>query len=281
MVALTRRQVRSGGRGVPALLADFGHDLPTIPPAPATAREGRLFTRAPRRGPRRRGGGWAPSVAAPVSVWRMTSDQAPCLWPFIAAPALPATGAQMGIDVLSGGAFHLDPFGWVLRDDVPVTNPNVLVLRQTRPRQVRHHQGVRPADDGLRVPHPDPGRPQGRVREPLRRPGGGAVPDRPRPPGQDQPPVVRAPGPRLEQPDRAAGPRACRGGVRAVAHPDPRPGRVPARRRHPGPVRAHRGERRQGRPARPDRVHPRPVHPDRDHHPRPVAAARPPPPPNW
>jgi len=126
MVALTRRQVRSGGRGVPALLADFGHDLPTTAPTPAPPREGRLFTRAPRRGPRRRGGGWAPSVAAPVSVWRMTSDQAAVLWPFIAAPALPATGAQMGIDVLSGGAFHLDPFGWVLRDDVPVTNPNVL-----------------------------------------------------------------------------------------------------------------------------------------------------------
>jgi hypothetical protein len=32
----------------------------------------------------------------------------------------------MGIDVLSGGSFYLDPFGWVLRDDVPVTNPNVI-----------------------------------------------------------------------------------------------------------------------------------------------------------
>ncbi len=104
MVALTRRPVRSGGRGVPGLLADFGHDLPTTPPAPATAKEGRLFTRAPRRGPRRRGGGAGPRrVAAPVSVWRMTSDQAAVLWPFIAAPGLPATGAQMGIDVLSGG----------------------------------------------------------------------------------------------------------------------------------------------------------------------------------
>jgi hypothetical protein len=32
----------------------------------------------------------------------------------------------MGIDVLSGGSFYADPFGWVLRDDVPVTNPNVI-----------------------------------------------------------------------------------------------------------------------------------------------------------
>ena len=31
----------------------------------------------------------------------------------------------MGIDLLSGGSFYADPFGWVLRDDVPVTNPNV------------------------------------------------------------------------------------------------------------------------------------------------------------
>ena len=57
--------------------------------------------------------------------WRMTSDQAPVFWPFISAPALPPTGAQMGIDQLSGGSFYCDPFGWVLRDDVPVTNPNI------------------------------------------------------------------------------------------------------------------------------------------------------------
>jgi len=56
----------------------------------------------------------------------MTSDQAPVLWPFIATPGLPPTGAQMGIDALSGGSFHADPFGWVLHDEVPVTNPNVI-----------------------------------------------------------------------------------------------------------------------------------------------------------
>ncbi|MGG5258662.1 ATP-binding protein [Phycicoccus avicenniae] len=56
----------------------------------------------------------------------MTSDQAPVLWPFIATPGLPPTGAQIGIDVLSGGAFYADPLGWVLRDDIGVTNPNVI-----------------------------------------------------------------------------------------------------------------------------------------------------------
>src|SRR3546814_14823567 len=56
---------------------------------------------------------------------RMTSDQAPVCWPCVSAPGLPPTGAQMGVDQLSGGSFYCDPFGWVLRDDVPVTNPNI------------------------------------------------------------------------------------------------------------------------------------------------------------
>ena len=55
----------------------------------------------------------------------MTSDQAPVLWPLICAPGLPPTGAQMGIDLESGGSFYFDPVGWVLSDKVPVTNPNV------------------------------------------------------------------------------------------------------------------------------------------------------------
>ncbi|MBM6402614.1 ATP-binding protein [Phycicoccus sonneratiae] len=121
---MTRTQLP--GRDLTALLADFGHDLPTAPPPAPAPREPRLFRRALRRGPRQRGRGWAASPAAPVSTWRMTSDQAGVLWPFIATPALPPTGAQMGIDVMSGASFHADPFGWVLSDDIPVTNPNVI-----------------------------------------------------------------------------------------------------------------------------------------------------------
>lgn len=56
----------------------------------------------------------------------MTSDQAPAFWPLIPTPALPPTGAQMGIDIRSGAAFHCDPLGWVVRPDVPVTNPNIM-----------------------------------------------------------------------------------------------------------------------------------------------------------
>jgi len=49
------------------------------------------------------------SAQAPLSMWRMTSEQTPVFWPLIAAPGLPPTGAQMGIDQLSGGSFYADP----------------------------------------------------------------------------------------------------------------------------------------------------------------------------
>lgn len=118
---------RGSGRSVPGLLADFGHVLPPAPEAPPPAKEPRLFHNAALRGHRSRDAGWSPAKA-PVSQWRMTSEQAPALWPFIAAPGLPPTGAQMGIDRLSGGAFYCDPLGWVLDEDIPVTNPNVFIF---------------------------------------------------------------------------------------------------------------------------------------------------------
>ncbi|MCR6490890.1 hypothetical protein [Cellulomonas sp. P24] len=58
----------------------------------------------------------------------MTSDQAGAFWPFVAGPGLPQTGAQMGADTMSGTAFYADPIGWVLRDDIPVTNANVITM---------------------------------------------------------------------------------------------------------------------------------------------------------
>ncbi len=115
------------GRDTAHLLADFGHPIPTQPPQPAPVREPRLFTPTPRRGPRQRGRGWTPA-SAPVAVWRMTSDQTPVWWPLIATPGLPPTGAQMGIDQLSGGSFYADPNGWVLDDTIPVTNPNIFAF---------------------------------------------------------------------------------------------------------------------------------------------------------
>ena len=118
------RSRRRDGRDMARLLADFGHDLPTVPAPPPQTTDPRLFKYASRRGAARQGRGWA-AAKAPASAWRMTSDQAPVFWPFISAPALPPTGAQIGIDQLSGGSFYADPLGWVLRDEVPVTNPNI------------------------------------------------------------------------------------------------------------------------------------------------------------
>ena len=118
-----RRSAKTG-RDMAALLSDFGHHLPTSPAPAREAKEPRSFKYAPRRGAARPGRGWAPATA-PAQAWRMTSDQAPVLWPFVSAPALPPTGAQMGVDQLSGGSFYCDPFGWVLRDDVTATNPNI------------------------------------------------------------------------------------------------------------------------------------------------------------
>nr|WP_281497345.1 ATP-binding protein [Ornithinimicrobium sp. F0845] len=116
---------RRGGRDVSRLLADFGHETPRVAATVKAAREPRVFHQRSPRGRRQAGRGWAPS-SAPVAAWRMTSDQAPAFWPLIATPALPPTGAQMGIDIRSGAAFHCDPLGWVVRPDVPVTNPNIM-----------------------------------------------------------------------------------------------------------------------------------------------------------
>lgn len=113
------------GRGIGSLLADFGHALPATPAEADVPREGRLFRAASAQGPRRRGAGWTPA-SVPVAQWRMTSDQAPVVWPFVTGPGLPPTGAQLGIDYFSGGSFYVDPHGWVLDERIPVTNPNII-----------------------------------------------------------------------------------------------------------------------------------------------------------
>jgi hypothetical protein len=124
---VTRTAAR-GGRGVATLLADFGHDLPTRHTLPTPPADNNLFHQlVSRHGHPARAAGWAPATP-PLSVWRMTSEQTPVFWPLIAANGLPPTGAQMGIDLLSGGAFYCDPIGWVTDDEIPVTNPNVFVF---------------------------------------------------------------------------------------------------------------------------------------------------------
>ena len=53
--------------------------------------------------------------------------------------------------------------------------PEHLPVRQARPRQERHNQGVLHPDDAVRLPHPGAGRPQGRVRGLVSRPRRRAV----------------------------------------------------------------------------------------------------------
>lgn len=118
-------RARRVGRDMTQLLSDFGHDLPTIPTPPMATKEARLFRHVAKRGTRKPGRGWSPAPA-PVTPYRMAGDQAPVFWPFIAGPGLPPTGAQLGIDYLSGSAFYVDPVGWTLDDAIPVTNPNVI-----------------------------------------------------------------------------------------------------------------------------------------------------------
>ena len=120
------RRRTDAGRGVAQLVSDFGHTLPPLTPPPAPVKDvdpfGDMVGKHGRRG---RAAGWAP-VPAPLQVYRMTSEQVGGVWPLIAGDGLPSTGAQMGVDFLSGGAFHADPIGWTLDEQVDVTNPNMM-----------------------------------------------------------------------------------------------------------------------------------------------------------
>ena len=109
------------------LLADFGHQVPTVPEPEAEPRTDRLFESVPRRGRRDPDRGWSPATP-PLLQYRMSADQAPVLWPLVANPSLPARGAQMGIDYFSGASFYADPNGWVLDQEMPVSNPNMITF---------------------------------------------------------------------------------------------------------------------------------------------------------
>ena len=144
MSGLTRRRTPTGraglawgaghgrGRGVEQLLADVGHHLPARVLQEAARAAADPFTQlVGRRGRREKASGWAP-VPAPLATYRMTSEQVGGVWPLIAADGAPPTGADMGLDLLSGGAFYADPVGWT-RDDLlgqaaGITNPNIMIF---------------------------------------------------------------------------------------------------------------------------------------------------------
>ncbi|MEO7844423.1 MAG: ATP-binding protein [Nocardioides sp.] len=127
MASLANRD-GTAARTVDALLGDFGTQLPRRPvPVPNPPSEHLFADRVGDRGRRRVGHGWAPTLP-PLAGYEMTSEQTPVFWPLIAGDGLPPTGAPMGFNVLSGGAFYCDPMGWVADDAIPVTNPNVFIF---------------------------------------------------------------------------------------------------------------------------------------------------------
>jgi hypothetical protein len=73
---IRRRAGRGRGRGVAQLVADFGHQLPPLSPAPVRPEDADPFPfLAGRRGQRGQAAGWCP-VPAPLAVYRMTSEEA-------------------------------------------------------------------------------------------------------------------------------------------------------------------------------------------------------------
>lgn len=131
---MTRQQRRTRvERGAAELLTSFGPpfaaasaDVPS--PHAVQERPGRLNRPlAPRRGHRTAGRGWAPvDVAARLPVYQATTTEVGGLFPLLAANGVPAVGARMGYDTLSGGAFYCHPVEWLLRG--LATNPNLVLF---------------------------------------------------------------------------------------------------------------------------------------------------------
>ena len=119
---------KTSARSLDDLLSDFGTPMPRREAAAPEPPPDRMFPSAvPPRGIRAAGHGWAPTLP-PLAGYLMTSEQTPVMWPLIAGDGLPPTGAPMGFNVLSGGAFYCDPMGWVNDDAIGVTNPNVFIF---------------------------------------------------------------------------------------------------------------------------------------------------------
>ncbi|WP_231104721.1 ATP-binding protein [Haloechinothrix halophila] len=118
---------KTGERSAAELLGAFGAP-PTTKPPEENKRRGRDRVNrpiAPRRGRTLPGEGWSP-VEAPLAVYQAATSEIGGLFPLLAANGIPAVGARIGYDTLSGGAFYAHPIEWVLRG--LATNPNCVVF---------------------------------------------------------------------------------------------------------------------------------------------------------
>ncbi|MEB3371313.1 ATP-binding protein [Saccharopolyspora mangrovi] len=121
-------KTRTNERSAAQLLADFGAPPPSKPRTPnrPTAQKERVNRPiAPRRGLARPGQGWAP-VEAPLAVYEAATHEIGGLFPLLASNGVPAVGARIGYDTVSGGAFYAHPIEWVLRG--LATNPNMVIF---------------------------------------------------------------------------------------------------------------------------------------------------------
>ncbi|WP_250548527.1 ATP-binding protein [Pseudonocardia sp. H11422] len=140
-MARTRRNSNGRERGAAELLTMFGAapasptaDSPTPTDANTGAgaggggKAGRVNRpSAPRRGRTEPGQGWAPvDAAARMPVYQAATSEVGGLFPLLAANGVPALGARMGYDTLSGGAFYCHPIEWLLRG--LATNPNMVLF---------------------------------------------------------------------------------------------------------------------------------------------------------
>jgi len=120
------RRDSTSGRSAAELLGTFGHHVgerEVLHKAPRERVNGRA---APRRGMTRRGRGWS-AAEAPLATYRVPSFDLGAFYPLLASSGLPAVGAFMGYDALSGGAFYVHPVEWVLNPhEEIVTNPNMI-----------------------------------------------------------------------------------------------------------------------------------------------------------
>jgi hypothetical protein len=127
----------NGHRSAGDLLTTLGTAAAPAPrQAPRPSRGGRMSAvrGAPvnrpvtgRRGVAARGRGWAGVPAAGrVPVFQATTNEIGGLFPLLAANGVPAVGARMGYDTLSGGAFYCHPVEWLLRG--LATNPNMVLF---------------------------------------------------------------------------------------------------------------------------------------------------------
>jgi len=118
---------RVGELAVADVTALLGHHGTT--PAPSRGSDAGQGRRAgevvpPRRGYARPFSGRAPRYPD-VPTYRGSTGQVQGLYPWLYGASMPATGAYMGVDCLSGAAFSCHPIEWLHAG--LVSNPNILI----------------------------------------------------------------------------------------------------------------------------------------------------------